>query len=67
MTEVQIRILEDFADHKHTRHTRSTAQEWTMNVDWLIKLGWIARGSAIAGNAHYITEEGLAALKKAKP
>jgi hypothetical protein len=67
MTEVQIRILEDFADQRHTRHTRSTQEEWSENKIELLKLGWIALGSAIAGNAHYITEEGLAALKKAKP
>lgn len=67
MTEVQRRILEDFADQKHTRHSRSTMQEWNENKNELLKLGWLANGSAIAGYFHYLTDEGLAALKKAKP
>lgn len=62
-TEVQRRILLDFADDTRTRHTRSTSAEWAEEGPALLEAGWIARSAAV-GHAHYLTDAGREALKR---
>jgi hypothetical protein len=62
-TDVQRRILEDFADpNPMTRHTRSRAVEFRAELPKLLSLGWLARGRASNGQAHFITAGGRAAI-----
>ena len=67
-TELQRRILEDFADgDPRTRHTRALFNESRDELPKLIKLGWLAHGDPKKGKWHYITEAGLAVLAERTP
>ena len=66
LTDVQQRILEDFADPDlSTRHSRSSQEEWRDNRATLLHCGLLGAGLAREGEAHYITAPGLASLEAA--
>lgn len=69
MTDVQRRILEDFADpnlvrrYRQDGRVRSTEAEWRAEREAILQAGWLESGFAIAGDGHRVTDAGKAALK----
>lgn len=69
MTDVQRRILEDFADktlvklYRQDGRVRATQAEWDAEREAILQAGWLESGFAIAGDGHHVTDAGRAALK----